>query len=76
MSLRTSCCDLPQNEQYRVFFVSPDLLMHAPARGQRARRPRGRFGGYYAPYFSIYKLAFSYQLSAVSYQQKGHSLGD
>jgi hypothetical protein len=27
MSLRTSCWDLPQNEQYRVFFESPDLLM-------------------------------------------------
>src|SRR5580658_7223006 len=30
MSLRTSCCDLPQNEQYRVFFESPDLLMRTP----------------------------------------------
>src|ERR1700677_3891489 len=27
MSLRTSCWDLPQNEQYKVFFESPDLLM-------------------------------------------------
>src|SRR5271165_2035145 len=32
MSLRTSCCDLPQNEQYKVFFESPDLLMPTPAR--------------------------------------------
>src|ERR1700719_3608521 len=30
ISLRTSCCDLPQNEQYRVFFESPDLLMRTP----------------------------------------------
>src|SRR3954447_384493 len=30
MSLRTSCCDLPQNEQYRVFFESADLLMRTP----------------------------------------------
>src|ERR1700690_2527516 len=30
ISLRTSCCDLPQNEQYRVFFESPDLLMLTP----------------------------------------------
>jgi hypothetical protein len=27
ISFRTSCCDLPQNEQYRVFFDSPDLLL-------------------------------------------------
>src|SRR5512142_2556877 len=30
MSLRTSCWDFPQNEQYRVFFESPDLLMGTP----------------------------------------------
>src|SRR3954447_21715492 len=35
MSLRTSCCDLPQNEQYRVFFESPDLLMRTPPPGNR-----------------------------------------
>src|SRR5579872_1161746 len=31
MSLRTSCWDLPQNEQYRVFFESGDLLIPTPA---------------------------------------------
>src|SRR4026209_1943851 len=31
MSLRTSCWDLPQNEQYKVFFESPDLLVSTPA---------------------------------------------
>jgi hypothetical protein len=30
ISLRTSCCDFPQNEQYRVFLLSPDLLMPTP----------------------------------------------
>src|SRR5882757_1869848 len=30
ISLRTSCCDLPQNEQYRVFLESPGLLMRTP----------------------------------------------
>src|ERR1700709_1111618 len=32
ISLRTSCCDLPQNEQYNVFFEpAGGLLMCAPA---------------------------------------------
>jgi hypothetical protein len=30
MSFRTSCCDLPQKEQYRVFLESPDLLIGTP----------------------------------------------
>src|SRR5215469_436459 len=40
MSLRTSCWDLPQNEQYRVFFESPDLLMPTPAPDSRGARGR------------------------------------
>src|SRR6185437_16856082 len=48
MSLRTSCWDLPQNEQYRVFFESPDLLMRTPApdsRGAKGRLYPPRAGG-------------------------------
>src|SRR5512139_3857117 len=40
MSFRTSCCDFPQNEQYRVFFESPDLLMRAPEPSPPGRRGR------------------------------------
>src|SRR4051794_20051449 len=40
MSLRTSCCDLPQNEQYRVFFESGDLLMRTPAPDSRGASGR------------------------------------
>src|SRR5262245_57975457 len=40
MSLRTSCWDLPQNEQYRVFFESPDLLMPTPAPDSRGAKGR------------------------------------
>src|SRR5579863_8357782 len=40
MSLRTSCWDLPQNEQYRVFFESGDLLMRTPAPDSRGARER------------------------------------
>src|SRR4051812_32885367 len=40
MSLRTSCWDLPQNEQYRVFFESPDLLMRTPAPDSRGAKGR------------------------------------
>src|SRR5580658_3571626 len=39
ISLRTSCCDLPQNEQYRVFFESPDLLMRTPPPDAGAPHP-------------------------------------
>src|SRR5271166_1749765 len=38
MSLRTSCCDFPQNEQYRVFFESADLLMPTPAPDSRGAK--------------------------------------
>src|ERR1700743_2786159 len=40
MSLRTSCWDLPQNEQYKVFFESPDLLMRTPAPDSRGAKGR------------------------------------
>src|SRR5215813_12774202 len=40
MSLRTSCWDLPQNEQYRVFFESGDLLMPTPAPDSRGAKGR------------------------------------
>src|SRR3981081_1798929 len=52
MSLRTSCCDLPQNEQYRGFFESPDLLMRTPPPEAGAPHrsildsPRGRRQGW------------------------------
>src|SRR6202035_4605338 len=45
ISLRTSCCDLPQNEQYRVFFESGDLLMRPPAPDSR-----GASGRLYPPW--------------------------
>ena len=41
ISLRTSCCDLPQNEQYRVLFESPPLsfvIDHLRSRRRRVDR--------------------------------------
>src|ERR1700752_5070931 len=49
ISLRTSCCDFPQKEQYSVFLVSLDLLLISTPQPEIGKKTRPPSAGAQAP---------------------------